>query len=72
MAHYHVLFLWTTNSESVKVEAVAEDIISIAGGFWIVEPVCGVMQATTKITKGSDARYWVPPSAILGVEKKEY
>lgn len=40
---------------------VAESIWQIEGGFWINDQ--------NKITNGSDCVWWIPPSAILIVEK---
>ncbi len=43
-----------------------EGIYAFAGGFWIDEDL--------HFTKGSDCKYWIPPSQILYIEKvrKDY
>jgi hypothetical protein len=39
----------------------AESLGDVMGGFWI--------NGLNKLTKGSDCVFWIPPSAILVVEK---
>lgn len=44
-----------------KQFVVADAIWDVEGGFWINDQ--------NQFTKGSDAAWWIPPSAILIVEK---
>ncbi len=61
MYNYKCVFYFGGDRERCSVTYDLDGIHAFVGGFWITEE--------KKFTKGSDCKYWIPPSQILYVEK---
>jgi len=69
MFDYKCWFMFNTNPKSQldlyigSVNYSNDGICAFTNGFWITNE--------RKFTKGSDCKYWIPPSQILYIEKQE-
>ena len=67
MYRYRCVFnfsrIYEVASRSHEVTCSDDGIYNFADGFWINEEL--------KFTKGSDCKYWIPPSQILYVVKEK-
>ncbi len=63
MYNYKCVFYFGGDRERYEVKYGQDGIHAFINGFWITYDL--------KFTKGSDCKYWIPPSQILYVEKVE-
>lgn len=61
MARYYCFYRFKTQTTENIYFVDVESIGDVEGGFWI--------NGSRNFTKASDCKYWIPPSAILYVEK---
>lgn len=59
---YLCFYRFESQTTSNKFFVEAESLGDVKDGFWI--------DGYMKLTKASDCVYWIPPSAILYVEKR--